>query len=226
PQLKLPKEKEINFFDIYYKEGKSWYKSQFPFDLSNDKVTGDFTPYYLYHPLSSKRAVSFNPDFKIIILLRNPVNRAISHYNMIKNRYSFDPFYERLTYFKQEILAQEAIEKKLLKYRFTYSEIHRHCSYLRRGIYLYQIKHWQQYFPKENFLIIKSEEFYNNPQKVLNKICDHLGINHFYNYDLNVNRFKGDYKEEINPEIVKKLKEFYEPYNIELENYLNMKFNW
>ena len=224
--LDLPSEKEINYFSMYYAEGPRWYRMNFPRRKKKHKLTGEATPDYFYHPLAPARANKYNPEFKLIVLLRNPVNRAIPHYNMIKNRYKLKPFHDILKYTKQEILVQSIKEQEIIKKNKNLDKIHKNFSFISRGIYINQINKWEKYFPKENFLFLKSEDLFNDPISTMNTICDFLRTEKFESLDLNVFKFNGEYYDPINEDVICYLKEFYKPYNKMLEEHLNRKFNW
>src|SRR2546423_13513556 len=90
PNIAPAVRKQMHFFDNRFKKGFGWYKSNFPTIFSKwyktflhkqKFVSGEATPYYLFHPLAASRVHQFLPDVKLIVLLRNPVNRAYSHYN-------------------------------------------------------------------------------------------------------------------------------------------------
>ena len=77
PQMKLPDVKEIHFFDLNYSNGLDWYTSHFPpASLSHRMVTGEASPYYLFHPHVPERVRLHCPDVKLVVMLRNPVDRA------------------------------------------------------------------------------------------------------------------------------------------------------
>ena len=82
PKIFDHKAKELHFFDLHYGRGAAWYRSQFPLlaSVKKDSLVGEATPYYLCHPHAPKRIHGLVPDVKLIVLLRDPVDRAISHY--------------------------------------------------------------------------------------------------------------------------------------------------
>ena len=88
PRIKSGITKEVRFFDKYYNRGINWYRVFFPFkDLLGRKyLTGDATPRYLDHPHAPKRVKEIIPNVKFIVLLRNPIDRAYSMYNMRVSR--------------------------------------------------------------------------------------------------------------------------------------------
>src|SRR5690242_8679107 len=79
PEIVPPSVKKIHFFDSEYEKGEAWYRARFPV-LENGFITGEATPYYLFHPRVPKRVRNWNPNVKLIVLLRNPVDRAYSHF--------------------------------------------------------------------------------------------------------------------------------------------------
>ncbi|MEL7147808.1 MAG: sulfotransferase domain-containing protein, partial [Bacteroidota bacterium] len=81
PQLAMSFDKESKFLDRYYSKGEKWYRHQFPL-ASSRKLAGDNTPYYLFHPLVPERAHALCPNAKVIMILRNPIDRAYSQYQM------------------------------------------------------------------------------------------------------------------------------------------------
>ena len=83
PSLRLPRKKEMHFFDLYYMRGLKWYARQFPaFVFNRTKKTGEATPYYLFHPAVAERVANALPNVKLIALLRDPTVRAFSHFQM------------------------------------------------------------------------------------------------------------------------------------------------
>ncbi len=80
PQILPAVRKELHFFDDHYRRGLGWYRSQFPTRGARGTITGEATPYYLSHPHAPARIQRLLPQARLIVLLRNPVERAISHY--------------------------------------------------------------------------------------------------------------------------------------------------
>lgn len=226
PQIVLPKIKELHFFDNNYFMGKNWYKCQFPNKSFNKIITGEASPYYIYHPLAPIRSYKFNKKFKIILLLRNPTERAISHYNMFSKMLNIEWEPHNILKIEEELLIQNYMELKLKNHIDVNNPIHRNFSFVRRGIYLFQIKQWQEFYSNTNLLIIKSEDFYKNTNQILDQICDFLNIDRFKGFKLTVDKYQGNYKNKIDEKIISELKKFYKPHNEELESFLNRKFNW
>lgn len=119
PQIEKAATKEVHFFSRYYDLGPSWYNSHFPFPRQKDAsnpLTGEATPYYLLHPLAARRAADTIPQARLIVMLRNPVDRAYSHYQH-QVRMGNEP----LPSFEEAIAAEgtriEGEREKILRYK-------------------------------------------------------------------------------------------------------------
>ncbi len=224
PQLSLPDIKEIHFFDNHYKEGINWYRSHFPLKLINyNKKTGEASPYYLFHPHIAQRVYSHCPKAKLIVIIRNPVDRAYSHY-MMQNRRKFDPLptFEEAIAAEHKRLSEET--KKLLNDPYYNSINHQRLSYLSRGMYYTQLTRWLKYFPLNQFLFIKSEDFFNDPFKELLRVYEFLGIRRKKSVNLTPQN-TNDY-----PPMNKKTRSFLNTYfaeeNKKLSEILGSNFLW
>jgi hypothetical protein len=224
PQVNPPFRKEIKFFDIHYPKGLGWYRAHFPLQakMKAGAVTGEATPYYLFHPLAAQRAAKILPEAKLIVLLRNPVDRAYSHYNHMvrvkRETLSFEEAIER----EPERLDGE-VEKIIADPNYS-TFTHVHYSYLARGRYAEQIQTLLQLFPKENILILQSEDLYAEPVKVMEMAFSFLSLPFkMGKYEV----FKqGTYKGDMEPATRQKLIDYFRPYNQQLYTLLSMKFDW
>ncbi len=222
------KMKEVHFFDNNFDKGKSWYLSHFPINIHNSQITGESSPYYLYHPLAAERIYNYDKNIKIIILLRNPVDRAISHINMMLKRHNLEYDENVFCNIDNELMIQTAFEEKLDKKSINKNHIHQDFSFITRGIYVNQIKRYLQYFKlNENLLILKSEGFFEDTSTELIELFEFLRVDsNLDNIDFGVNSFSADYNPDKFKNCRKKLKDFYKDYNNELEQLINQKMNW
>jgi hypothetical protein len=221
--LFFPQKKELHYFDAYFKNGMSWYLNNFKLaENSKLKYSGEATPYYIFHPYIAKRIHSSFPDSKFIILFRNPIDRAFSHYQMSVRR-----GLEKRTF--EDAIKDESwcIFKQRVRMVFNkgFNLKHAEKSYISRGLYYKQLKRWLGYFPKENFLFLKSENLFSNPQPEINKVCEFLKISKFEikDYEL-VNQ--GNYADQIKEETKNRLEKFFANDTKKLEKITNMKFKW
>lgn len=173
PEICMSDIKGLFYFsnDSYFAKGMadhSRYHSYFA-PKTTHRILGETTPIYMYISSVPERIWQYNPRMRIIVLLRNPVKRAYSQWNMMCDHgtESLD-FWDAL---QSEEKRREGPFPPPLEYGAY--------SYIDRGRYLVQLQRFYQYFPKESVLALKSEELNKNPQLVLNKITDFLGVSRF-----------------------------------------------
>jgi hypothetical protein len=217
--------KEVKFFDGNFQRGFDWYRYNFPLtsEMSDPQAqTGEASPSYVFHPLVPQRIKEALPDIKLILLLRDPVARAYSHYqgNLRKG-------HEKLTF-------QDAIEEEEIRLRGEREKIiadqsypmykYLVFSYLSRGIYIDQVKNWFKSFTREQLLILRSEDFFTNPGEVFQRVLKFLGLPRWQldNFDI----FNLGNYEKMDPQIEKKLRTYFHPYNQELYEHLGVDFEW
>ena len=131
------------------------------------RLLGDATPIYMYWEPTPQRIRRYNPAMKLIMLLRNPVTRAYSHWNMERAR-SSDP-----------LPFEQAIRTETERCRDALPLQHRLYSYVDRGLYSEQIRRIWRHFPVEQTLVLKSEELQHTPDAALARITDFLGVARF-----------------------------------------------
>lgn len=222
PQLKLSRPKEVHFFDDNYQKGMRFYKRYFPLKW-NQRKTGEASPYYIFHPHVADRIKAELPDVKIIILLRNPILRAYSHYHM-QLRTGKEP----LKTFEEAIAAennrlQGELEK--MKNDATYNSLaYKRYSYASRGMYYPQVKRWFDAFGRENVLVLKSELLSEQPEVELAKVYAFLGISNTPPQQMS-RKHVAKYP-EIKPETFDYLKELYLDDQARLVALLGEDFQW
>lgn len=224
PQVRPPFRKEIKFFDIHYTKGLNWYRAHFPlqFKMEDGAVTGEATPYYIFHPLAAQRVAKVLPGAKLIVMLRNPVDRAYSHYSHMR-RVGREPLsFEDALASEPDRLAGEA--EKIIADPNCSTFVHVHYSYLARGRYAEQLPRWFEHFPHEQVLILPSEGLTTAPAQVFQKALDFLGLNAWQprNFDI----FKRGSYESMPVKTREKLVDYFRPYNQQLYDLLGMKFDW
>jgi Sulfotransferase family len=181
--------KEVHFFDERFSLGTDWYRSFFPLALSRriarlrggDLLAGECTPYYLFHPLVAERVAATIPDARLIVLLRNPVDRAYSHYQMMyrsgREKLSFE---DALAAEEERLGGGRELDAGTIE--STWGENrnrkhhHRHHAYFARGLYAEQLERWFRWFPREQFLVLGAEEFFDNPSETCAAVIAFLGL--------------------------------------------------
>lgn len=215
--------KEVHYFDVNFDKPLEWYMSRFPsLDMSEKNLTGEASPYYIFHPLVPERIHNIMPDIKIIVLLRNPVNRAFSHYHhAIKNLGETLTFEEAIEIEEERLNGEK---EKFFRDPLYYSSNFQHYSYLARGIYADQLKSWFNIFPREQFLILTYEDFFSRLPESMKCITDFLCIElHDFNMEP---QNQGNYIEKMNPHTEKRLREYFAPHNKRLYELLEIPSIW
>jgi hypothetical protein len=231
PQVERPMTKEVGFFDVNFHRGLNWYRMHFPLDdeaSSPDRAelptqTGESTPYYIFHPLAPERIAATLPEVKIILLLRNPVDRAFSHYQLKLKRRQETLSFEQAIEAEAERLAGE--QEKIISDPRYYSAAHDRYSYLARGIYLEQIRRWQQHFPPQQLLILESGELFRKTADVYRRVLEFLGLSAWRPQEFG-NRYPGEYSETMDPATRRQLVKYFAPHNEQLYAHLGTRFNW
>lgn len=213
PQIGMGTTKEIHFFDrpqhflfpnwFYFR-----YHKHFNFN-SGKKVYGEITPVYLYWRSAAAHIWEYNPKIKLIAILRNPVDRAYSHWNMnIQNGRISLPF-------------NEAIENETKRAKRMLPYQHHQYSMIDRGFYCAQIREYLRFFPKNQLLFIQYDRFKSHPKETLDTIFEFLQVDKsLYNFSpLTANVFH--YEKSMDPEIRKTLINIYRNEIRELEKMLN-----
>jgi hypothetical protein len=152
--------RELHFFDINYGKGLDWYRSNFPIRRKG-QLTGESTPYMLFHPLAPERAAQDLPaSTRFIVLLRDPVERAISHYWLNRRRDQETESFRTAIEREPERLAGQ--EEVIRGGRRSYN--HQRFSYATRGQYAEQLVRWFDHVGRDRMLVVQSEEVFASPE--------------------------------------------------------------
>lgn len=163
--------KEVHFFDLNYDRGEAWYRRHF---RENTALrTGEASPYYLFHPEAPGRLQAMLPSAQLIVILRDPVERALSHYfHSVRRGYEILPLLEALEA-EESRLAGEAAKLTPPGGR---SYNHQHFSYVARSRYPEQIERWRALFPDRQILLMSNRDLRHNADPTFGRVCDFLGI--------------------------------------------------
>jgi hypothetical protein len=174
PQVETPATKELHFITDRHERGLDWYLGQFPAELSLGVITGEATPYALFHPLAPRRLRDIAPAARLIALLRNPVERAYSHFLLERSSGHETLDFAAALDAEQERLDGE--EARLEREPAYASAPHKHASYMARGAYARQLERWFAVFPREQILVIRSEDLYERSAETFAQVAQFLGI--------------------------------------------------
>ena len=189
PEIGMSRYKEPNYFTRSYSKGLEWYESIFPI---GKKKYGEASPSYAIRqnfPETAERIFETIPEVKVIYILRDPIDRIISHlhHNLYRDR------------IKLKNINQEVLENP---------------SYISTSKYYFQISPYLELFERKNILFVNLENLKNNPSKTLNEICDFLGVGEF-NFSKDIKSFTSSqrylikYHDSIHRHLPKKIVRLY-----------------
>lgn len=225
-------EKEVHFFDANFGQGLNWYRAHFAsifykYYVNNlrghELITGEASPYYVFYPHAPRRIFETLPQVKLIVLLRNPVDRAYSHYFHQVRRGRETLTFEEALKAEPERLSGEV--ERILADEHYLSYNHVHFSYLARGIYVDQLEAWFKFFPREQMLILSSEDFFAQPSTTYRQVLEFLGLPAWKLPEYR-RRNVGHYRDRIDPATRKYLVQFFAPHNQRLFDLLGVRFAW
>ena len=172
PSITGPSWKEVSYFDRHYRRGPAWYRGNFPL-RSRGRIVGEASPSYLFHPDAAERAAALVPGAHVIALVRDPVERAHSHYQhevaLGREPLPFEEALER----EEERLAGEL--ERMRADAGYFSHAWWNYTYLARGRYAEQLERWQARFPPERLLVLSNEELGAEPAETYARVLDFLG---------------------------------------------------
>jgi hypothetical protein len=223
PRIAPASAKELDFFsNDNFHRGVDWYLSQFP-PKEPGVLTGEASPYYMFHPYAPRRILEFDPGIKLIVVMRNPVERTYSHYHHQVHAYR-----EMLSFEEALAREEERLEGEIarMKEDETYhSKAHRRFSYLAKSRYTEQLEVWFSLFPREQMLILNSEAMFRNPEPVLDAVTSFLGLPPL-RLDAYNRYMPGSYWEEMRPETRRMLIRYFRPHNRRLYELLGERYPW
>jgi hypothetical protein len=226
PDVIRPLKKEIHFFDQHYDKGYTWYRRHFVagtrLQSHRHRIAGEATPYYIFHPHAPARVRRDCQDVKLIVMLRDPVERAYSHYKhhvkLKKETLSFGDAVEaepgRIAGEFERLLANDTYHSQPLQM----------FSYLSRGIYADQIKRWMDCFSKERMLILQSEAFFADPKGQYEAVLDFLGLPSYRLADYA--QFNAGDRSRLPADLHARLSAYFRPHNQRLYKMIGTDFGW
>jgi hypothetical protein len=180
---------ETHFFDVWYDRGAGWYRSQFPTRAlravagrraGHPAIAGENSPFYLLHPIGPARRRATLPDARLIVVLREPVDRAVSAHNHNRGlgieTATFEEAIERELGMRDEIQRLANDPEAAAREPEKTATVLRRLTYLTRGHYADQLERWFAAFPREHFLILGSGDLFADPAGALARACAFLGI--------------------------------------------------
>lgn len=175
--------KGVNYFDLNYANGPRWYRGHFPLEAaarvrtrgaSEPVHTFDASGYYLYHPHAARRIAQDLPGVKVLVMLRDPVERAFSAYkHELARGFETEPFGRALD-LEDERVGPEL--ERMMRDESFQGVSHRHHSYRRRGQYAEQLQRVLDHLPREQLHVVDSGDFFARPEQEFTAVLDFLGL--------------------------------------------------
>jgi Sulfotransferase domain len=230
PSIGGPSWKEVSFFDRHYARGASWYRGQFPNALrlrlarrnGAHPIVGEASPSYLFHPLAPERVAALLPDVRLIAILRDPVDRALSHYHhevsLGREPLSFEHALER-----EEERTRGEVERMIDDPAY-FSHAWWNFTYRARGLYAEQLERWLAVVPRERLLVLASEELLGRPDETYARVLEFLGAPP-HRLDTYPRVFERQYR-EMRPETCVALAESFAEPNRRLAELLGRDLGW
>lgn len=242
PNLTGSSPKETHYFDKYIHQGRSfdWYKRHFVKYSFRQQLFFESTPRYIsFNGVAAQLAENF-PDTKLIAILRDPVSRAFSAWNMYRDMFEKrrkdvfveilyngekNPLYAYYVHDRTSFLSfLEAVELEIemLKRGETFVP-----GIVQRGLYAQQLSEYFEHFDRKQVLVIGFKDLANQPQEVVDKVCDFLNVSRLSLQSIvSEKRNARKYMDKMDDTSYQKLKDFYEQPNIDLERLLGSLPNW
>lgn len=222
--------KGVHYFDTCFDRGVRWYQGHFPLTLVARlkerngvlPITGESSPYYMFHPRAPERIASSLPEIKLIVLLRDPVERAYSaHTHELARGFETEPF-EKAVELEPIRLAGEA--ERISADPEYYSHHHQHSAYLARGRYVDQLERLESVVGGDRLSVVQSEEFFEDPVSVYHEVVDFLGLPRWQ--PPRFDRHNARQRAQLPNDLRRRLEDHFEPYDERLAAWLGKTPGW
>jgi hypothetical protein len=225
--------KGVHYFDVAYHKDPEWYRAHFPLAATARRLgrrhgvapmAFESSPYYLFHPLASARIAWDLPGVKLIVLVRDPVERAWSaHAHEVARGFETETSFERAVALEEERLAGEF--ERLCVTPLARSHAHRHHAYLARGRYVEQLSRLELLTGRDRVLVLDSGDFFADPRASYDRVLafhglPHLGEPTFRRH--NARRRQG----ELRPALRRALRDHFTPWDLKLAPWLGATPSW
>jgi sulfotransferase family protein len=225
PDVRGSLTKEVHFFDENFDKGIDWYSAMFPRSRSGAQILrGEASPAYIFHPAAVRRIADTLTDTRLIVIVRDPVQRALSHYNH-ERRLGFEPcatFEEALALEDSRVVEEfEMLSNGSMARSFAVG----HFAYARRGLYADQLKRATKLIGRERLLVLVSEDMFADPSGTTSQALEFVGATPHINDRVGQNdmAFESESMDEHTKGML--MEKFAEP-NAELAEFLGRDLPW
>lgn len=232
--LKAVLHKGVHYFDTSYARGMGWYRGHFPMQRSADKIqqrygapaqTFESAPYYLYHPQAAARIARDLPGAKLIVLVRDPVERAFSqHAHELARGFERERDFGNVIALEPARLHRE--EEKLAHDPEYYSFAHQHHAYRARGEYARYLSVMAQHVGRERIHVLESERFFSEPAAAYDEVLEFLGLPTHLGRPPFARHNARPRPTGMDPDLRRELTAYYAPHDEALANWLGRAPVW
>ena len=223
--------KGVHYFDTSYDRGMAWYRAHFPLEATARRVerrtgvrplTFESSPYYMFHPLAAARIAEDLPGVKVVVLLRDPVERAYSaHAHELARGFETEDFETALDL--EESRLQGEVERILTEPGYT-SHGHQHHAYLQRGRYAEHLERLEGIFGRDRMHVVDSHLFFTEPEPVYDGVLEFLGLPHT-GYPA-FERHNARPRSPMSESLQARLEEHFVPHDERLTEWLGRPVSW
>jgi hypothetical protein len=222
--------KGVHYFDKHYDEGPAWYRGHFPLQATSAlkrvgrgrPVTGESSPYYMFHPLAPQRIAADLPGVRLIVLLRDPVERAYSAHS-----HELAKGFETLD-FAAAVDAEPARiagERERMRTEAGYDSFDlQHHAYVSRGEYVTQLEELATAVGRDRVLAVDSQDFFAEPEKVFPGVLDFLGLPAADSIVFDKHNARS--RSTLDPALRERQRQHYEPFDQALESWWGRTPSW
>ena len=204
-----------------------YYLSLFPpVPESREFITGEASTSYINDPKVISNVLNYFPDSRLIVILRNPIDRLISQYYyqfyQLKGKNLKSNSLEEIVSSELEFMKKK---KDLTDIAINPSAYANCTNLLRYGLYVYLLEKWMKFFPREQFLILRNEDLSQEPAAIMSQVFEFLEVPDYPDIQY-PRKNTTTYPSQIDESLLTRLQDFYQPHNQRLEEFLGRKFNW
>jgi hypothetical protein len=194
PQVCMAPDKEVRYFDIEARYAHdvdyATYHAAFP-NFTGQPAVGEATPGYMYFPGTMARIRAYNPDMKLIAVLRDPAERAFSHHQMTRrNKRERWPFWLAI--------RLEELRLRMAPPGTGMGEVRRWATYVRRGFYAQQLEAVYQEFPRDQVLLLRNEDLAERHEETMRTVFTFLGVDSAF-VSPAARHHEGNYSRRLHP---------------------------
>lgn len=231
PDVAAATQKEIHYFSHHMAEGVEWYRGHFATEAflatatrlrGRRPLTGETSPDYLFHPYVAERAMRLLPEARLLAILRNPVDRAFSHYrHRVRKGLETRTFEAAIA---GDLEAWAAGEGTVVREEAYYDlPDYTKRAYITRGLYARQLQRWFAVYPRDRFLLLRSEDLFEDPRATYARAVEFLGLPPWQPKEMRKYNFFGESRSMPEP-TRRLLEDFFEPHNRELASLTGITF--